>query len=179
MMGMGDIGKVIGGELLKQSVEPEKLYTLNRGDTLQTGTGQVRGVGAPPPPANKTPFAAVGPDGKPGMFVYDETGKIVPVPGMTPYDHFRPYLYSTKLRYSFGSMKGRPREAWQQEIGKRSLEEAVAEIKKRGVAAIYINRNGFPDRALPIEKALRAMGYTKPPIVSATGDLVCIPLEKP
>ena len=85
MMGMGDIGKVIGGELLKQSVEPEKLYTLNRGDTLQTGTGQVRGVGAPPAPANKTPFAAVGPDGKPGMFVYDETGKIVPVPGMTPF----------------------------------------------------------------------------------------------
>ena len=102
-----------------------------------------------------------------------------PVPGMTPYDHFRPYLYSKNLRYSFGSMKGRPREAWQQEIGKRSLEEAVIEIKKRGFAAISINRNGFPERALPIEKALRAMGYTKPPIVSATGDLVCIALEKP
>jgi len=102
-----------------------------------------------------------------------------PAPGVPPYDHFRPYLYSARLRYSFGSMKGRPREAWQQEIGKRSLEEAVAEIKKRGFAAIYINRNGFPDRALPIEKALRAMGYSKPPIVSATGDLVCIPLEKP
>ena len=102
-----------------------------------------------------------------------------PAPGVPPYDHFRPYLYSTKLRYSFGSMKGRPREAWQKEISKRSLEEAVAEIEKRGFAAIYINRNGFPDRALPIEKALRAMGYTRPPIVSATGDLVCIPLEKP
>ena len=102
-----------------------------------------------------------------------------PVPGMTPYDHFRPYLYSKNLRYSFGSMKGRPREAWQQELGKRSLEEAVAEIEKRGFAAVYINRNGFPERAQPIEKALRAMGYSKPPIVSATGDLVCIPLEKP
>jgi Cdc6-like AAA superfamily ATPase len=76
-------------------------------------------------------------------------------------------------------MKGRPREAWQQELGKRSLEEAVAEIEKRGFAAVYINRNGFPERAQPIEKALRAMGYSKPPIVSATGDLVCILLEKP
>ena len=103
----------------------------------------------------------------------------MPAPGVPPYDHFRSYLYSKNLRYSFGSMKGRPREAWQKELGKRSLEEAVAEIKKRGFAAIYINRNGFPDRALPVEKALRAMGYTKPPIVSATGDLVCIPLEKP
>ena len=103
----------------------------------------------------------------------------MPAPGVPPYDHFRPFLYSTKLRYSFGSMKGRPREAWQQELGKRSLEEAVAEIEKRGFAAVYINRNGFPERAQPIEKALRAMGYSKPPIVSATGDLVCIPLEKP
>jgi len=102
-----------------------------------------------------------------------------PVPGMTPYDHFRPYLFSKNLRYSFGSMKGRPREAWQQELGKRSLDEAVAEIEKRGFAAIFINRNGFPERAQPIEKALRTMGYSKPPIVSATGDLVCIPLEKP
>jgi phosphoglycerol transferase len=102
-----------------------------------------------------------------------------PVPGMTPYDHFRPYLYSKHLRYSFGSMKGRPREAWQQELGKRPLEAAATEIENRGFAAIYINRNGFPDRAQPIEKALRAMGYRKPPIVSASGDLVCIPLEKP
>ena len=102
-----------------------------------------------------------------------------PVPGVPSYDHFRPYLYSTQLRYSFGSMKGRPREAWQQELGKLPLEEAVAEIEKRRFAAIYINRNGFPERAEPIEKALRAMGYGKPPIVSATGDLVCIPLEKP
>lgn len=102
-----------------------------------------------------------------------------PVPGMTPYDHFRPYLYSRNLRYSFGSMKGRPREAWQQQLGRRSLEDAVAEIEKRGFAAIYINRNGFPERAAPIENALKAMGYRQPAIVSATGDLVCIPLEKP
>ena len=101
-----------------------------------------------------------------------------PAPGVPPYDHFRPYLYSKSLRYSFGSLRGRPREAWQQELGKRSLEEAVAEIEKRGFAAIYINRNGFPERAQPIEKALRAMGYDKPPIGSAAGDLVCIPLEK-
>ena len=39
----------------------------------------------PPAPSNKTPFAAVGKDGKAGMFVYDETGNIVPVPGMTPF----------------------------------------------------------------------------------------------
>ena len=103
----------------------------------------------------------------------------MPAPGVPPYDHFRPYLYSKNLRYSFGSMKGRPREAWQKDLGKGSLEAAVAEIEKRGFHALYINRNGFPERAEPIEKALRTMGYGKSPIVSETGDLVCIPLAKP
>jgi hypothetical protein len=43
----------------------------------------------------------------------------VPAPGVPPYDHFRPYLFSKQLRFSFGSMKGRPREQRQQ-AGDRS-----------------------------------------------------------
>lgn len=35
-------------------------------------------------PSNKTPFAAVV-NGKPGMFVYDDAGNLVAVPGMTPF----------------------------------------------------------------------------------------------
>jgi hypothetical protein len=85
IMGMGDMGKVIGGELLKQNLEPEKLYTLNRGDILQTAGGEVRGKGAPPAPSNKNPFPAVGADGKPGMFVMGDDGVPVRVQGMAPF----------------------------------------------------------------------------------------------
>ena len=101
-----------------------------------------------------------------------------PVPGVPPYDHFRPYLYSKNLRYSFGSMKGRPREDWQKELGKMAFKDAVAEIKNKGFAAIYINRNGFPDRGKALEDSLLEMGYTKPPLRNATGELACIVLEK-
>ena len=101
-----------------------------------------------------------------------------PVPGMTPYDHFRPYLYSKQLRFSYGSMKGRPREQWQQDLGKVPFEKAVAEIQDRGFAAIYINRNGFPDKAKQIEEKLVEMGYSTTPIRNATGDLVCVPLTR-
>ena len=101
-----------------------------------------------------------------------------PVPGMRPYDHFRPYLFSKDLRFSFGSMKGRDREKWQQELASKTLDEAVQEIKDRGFAAIYINRNGFPDRGKETEKALLRMGYTTPPLANATGDLECIILRK-
>ena len=101
-----------------------------------------------------------------------------PVPGVPPYDHFRPYLYSKNLRYSFGSMKGRPREDWQKDLGKMAFKDAVAEIKNKGFAAIYINRNGFPDRGKALEDSLLEMGYTKPPLRNATGELACIVLEK-
>ena len=88
-----------------------------------------------------------------------------PIPGVPPYDHFRPYLYSKQLRFSFGSHKGREREKWQQQLqnllvagaapdqeaqkirfNTDNVRRAVDELKKLGFAAIYINRNGFPDR---------------------------------
>ena len=119
-----------------------------------------------------------------------------PIPGVPPYDHFRPYLYSKQLRFSFGSHKGRDREKWQQQLQNAlvagavpdqeaqqirfntdNVRRAVEELKKLGFAAIYINRNGFPDRGKGLEEALLELGYDKPPIRSATGDLTCIVLQ--
>lgn len=119
-----------------------------------------------------------------------------PVPGVPPYDHFRPYLFSKQLRFSFGSHKGREREKWQQQLqnllvagatpdqeakkirfNTDNVRRAVDELKKIGFAAIYINRNGFPDRGKGLEEALLELGYDKPPIRNATGDLMCIPLQ--
>lgn len=119
-----------------------------------------------------------------------------PIPGVPPYDHFRPYLYSKQLRFSFGSMKGREREKWQQQLqnvfvagatpdqeaqkirfNTDNVRRAVDELKKLGFAAIYINRNGFPDRGKGLEEALLELGYDQPPIRNATGDLMCIVLQ--
>jgi len=119
-----------------------------------------------------------------------------PLPGVPSYDHFRPYLYSKHLRYSFGSMKGRERERWQPAVQGKFFEgatldreagairvnpanarAAVDELKRLGFSAIYVNRNGFPDRGKGIEEALLELGYTKPPLRNATGDLACIILQ--
>lgn len=118
-----------------------------------------------------------------------------PAPGVPSYDHFRPYLYSRNLRYSFGSMKGRERERWQAAVQGKLLEDAtidqqaqqirinlsnariaVDELRRLGFSAIYINRNGFPDRGRGIEEAMLELGYTQPPIRNVTGDLACIVL---
>jgi predicted Rossmann fold nucleotide-binding protein DprA/Smf involved in DNA uptake len=96
-----------------------------------------------------------------------------------------------------GATKGSESEVWQQAVQKQllngatlnqqtqqilfnqnSVGAAVEEMRKRGFAAIYVNRNGFPDRGKGLEKSLLELGYLKPPIDSAGGDLVCIPLEK-
>jgi hypothetical protein len=100
-----------------------------------------------------------------------------PAPGVPPYDHFRPYLYSQDLRFSFGSMKGRQREQWQQELGQGPLDKAVTVLKQLGFSAIYLNRNGFPDKGRQILDQLRELGHTQPRIESAAGDLVCVPLD--
>ena len=119
-----------------------------------------------------------------------------PMPGIPPYDHFRPYIFSKQLRFSYGTHKGRERERWQpavqgkffegaaidQQTGLVRVNEAnarvaVDELKRLGFAAIYVNRNGFPDRGKGVEEVLLGLGYTKPPIRNATADLACIILE--
>ncbi|MBM3954296.1 MAG: hypothetical protein FJ309_06755 [Planctomycetes bacterium] len=119
-----------------------------------------------------------------------------PIPGVPPYDHFRPYLFTKNLRYSFGSMKGREREKWQPalqaklfegatidqqagviRINRGNARAAVDELRRLGFAAIYVNRNGFPDRGRGLEEALVELGYTAAPLRNSTGDLACIVLR--
>ena len=98
-----------------------------------------------------------------------------PVPGLSPYDHLRPYLFSDHLRYSFGSMKGREDTMWQKDLSKLSLEDAVKKLREFGFQAILINRNGFSDKAKGFLGSLAGMGFSQV-IESPAGDLVCVVL---
>jgi hypothetical protein len=97
-----------------------------------------------------------------------------PAPGMPSYDHFRPYLHSENLRFSFGGVKGRSWVQWQQDLAKTSnLNEVVAKIQSYGFAALYVNRNGFQDKGEGLYQAMRQLGYTEV-IESKAGDLFCV-----
>lgn len=96
-----------------------------------------------------------------------------PVPGVSPYDHFRPYIYSDHLRFSFGTNKGRQDSAWQLTLAESDLQTAISRIEKKGFAALYINRNGFPDQAKELLENLKQLGLTTR-IDSPNGDLVCL-----
>ena len=117
-----------------------------------------------------------------------------PLPGIGGSDHFRPYLYSRDLHWS-----GNPSSEtlkWQQAVQQTLVEgasvdqqagqlrfvtanvrKAVDGMRGKGFAAIYVNRNGFPDRGKGLFDALLDIGYEKPPIYSSAGDLACIVLD--
>ena len=96
-----------------------------------------------------------------------------PAPGMPSYDHFRPYLHSKELRFSFGAIKGRPAFQWQQDLSGRSFTDVIRAVETYGFAAIYVNRNGFQDKGEGLLKAFRDLGYSEV-LQSRVGDVFCV-----
>jgi phosphoglycerol transferase len=84
------------------------------------------------------------------------------------YELFRGYLHSSKLRWSYGAMRGREASQWQRSIFSLPFQTAIAQIQAGGFSGIYLDRRGFRDDAA--EKALRSL--LGPPMVSANGRLV-------
>ncbi|HEV8061808.1 MAG TPA: hypothetical protein VGP68_18160 [Gemmataceae bacterium] len=93
-----------------------------------------------------------------------------PLPGMTCYDLVHPYLHSHQLRWSYGAFDGRPTHAWQLAVSRSPTPLLVQELRTAGFGAIYIDRQGYADRAAQQEKELKAeLGTT--PMVSKNGRL--------
>jgi hypothetical protein len=97
------------------------------------------------------------------------------------YDHFRPYLATRTLRFSYGESKGRARGAWQRECIRMEPAALVRTLENIGFAALYINRQGYADYAERLLSALAATGRTE--LVEATGANAVVvllhPVEQP
>ena len=98
-----------------------------------------------------------------------------PVVGMTDYEHFRPYLQSKDLRFSFGSTKGRTRDRWQAEAASLGAAGLVHLLEKYGFSAILINRAGYMDNGVAQLAELGAAGRTN--IIVDTGRWVAVTLD--
>jgi len=96
---------------------------------------------------------------------------------MWPYDHFRGYLHSKTLRWSYGAMKGREGDAWQRQIEAKPLNELVETLAFVGFSGIYLDRYGYADQGSELEAKLSKLLDTKP-IVSANQRLVFFNLAK-
>jgi len=76
----------------------------------------------------------------------------------TDYEHLRPYLHATQLRFSYGSDKGRPREAWQRRAEALELEALVDALERIGFSGLLVNRKGYADGASELRERLAASG---------------------
>ncbi len=99
-----------------------------------------------------------------------------PDDGLPSYDHFRPYLYSKGLRYSFGAVKGR--SEWQDKVAGMNPRQQAAALENRGFSAIYLNRAGYRDKGEKLLGELKAEGLDET-VQSPAGDLVCVLLKPP
>jgi len=81
---------------------------------------------------------------------------------MHDYDHFRPYLHSRDIHWSYGAMKGREDDLWQRRVAALSPHKMIDELRSAGFAGIYIDRFGYADGAEQIESLLRAYLSAEP-----------------
>lgn len=95
---------------------------------------------------------------------------------LSDYEHFRPYLVSDTLQFSYGAAKLRARSHWQRELEGRPMSEVVPRLEAYGFAALYINRKGYADRAAGILRELENMGYQQR-IEGAEGHQVVVRLR--
>jgi len=61
------------------------------------------------------------------------------------YDPIRPFLYSSKLRYSYGSNKGRQGADWQLDVQELPPKEMATRLEAYGFSGILFNRKDYAD----------------------------------
>jgi phosphoglycerol transferase len=64
---------------------------------------------------------------------------------MDDYNQFRGYFHSSRLRWSYGAMKGRDVARLQGELAELTPAERVERLRQLGFAGILIHRKGLPD----------------------------------
>jgi hypothetical protein len=100
-----------------------------------------------------------------------------PVYNMTDYNHFRGYMNSNKLRWSYGAMRGRPTDAWQKNVANDSPQDMVRNLSNTGFAGIYVNTEGYADFGKNITSNLTSILNTNP-IISDDGKLYFFDMTK-
>jgi len=100
--------------------------------------------------------------------------EIPPIYQMADYEHFRPYLFTQHLRYSYGTNKGRTDADWQNNLSKLAPADMAAKLKDYGFAAIMINRKGYEDKGAWL---INGFTHAKWSVIADNGDLIAIGLK--
>jgi phosphoglycerol transferase len=81
---------------------------------------------------------------------------------MDNYSHFRAYLHSTTLKWSFGAMHGRADDLVQAYAAVKPLPECLENLAYLGFAGIYVDRRGYLDDGAQVEAELHRLLKCEP-----------------
>ena len=95
---------------------------------------------------------------------------------MNDYDLVKGYLHSTRLRWSYGAIKGRESDAWQVWAAAKPAPDFVSTIALAGFNGIYVDRFGYSDSGAQLEGDLA--GVIGKPMVSDNGRLAFFDLTE-
>jgi hypothetical protein len=76
----------------------------------------------------------------------------------TDYEHLRPYLQSSRLRFSYGAEKGSLDSAWQSRAEALPPVSLAETLERIGFSGLLVNRKGFVDGASELREELAASG---------------------
>lgn len=77
---------------------------------------------------------------------------------MGDYEHFRPYLFTSGVRYSYGTDKGRPREGWQRRVEAMVPAKMVDRLEGYGFSGIVVDRRAYADSGRSLLAGLAETG---------------------
>lgn len=95
-----------------------------------------------------------------------------PLHNLLDYGHFRGYLHSSNLKWSYGGMKGREGDLFFRELSQQSLTKQLEVIERLNFSGIYVDRRGYEDHGNAIEAELSRLLGSPQTIVSEDNQLV-------
>jgi phosphoglycerol transferase len=99
-----------------------------------------------------------------------------PLHQMRAYEHYKAYLHSKTLRWSYGVPPGEQQDKWQQSVAAQPPPELLNSVRAAGFSGIYVNLDGYEDRGAKLKGELTsALGVE--PIVNREGNLVFFNLD--
>lgn len=90
---------------------------------------------------------------------------------MPDYEHFRAYLHSKNLRWSYGAIKDRDTARWQLSSANLPTDHFLEAISVAGFSGVYLDRGGYADNGADMEAKLRTVLGIEP-MVSANGRML-------
>lgn len=70
------------------------------------------------------------------------------------YDHFKAYLHTRQLRWSYGAMKGRPAVQWQAEVSAQTTPRMLETLAAAGFSGVQLDRWLYKDGGAALEAEL-------------------------